>query len=194
MSDELDTRGRRTLEVANEIAGLIEHVGARHALIGAAALAVHGYPRATRDLDLATEQDPATQLRALETACTERGWEVELSLPDAHDPLGGVLTVIGTDFDPIQVVNFYNPFTNAKTPATEGIARAEPLEGTRLRVVQIPHLIALKLYAGGPKNHADVVALLEANPDADLREIRVVCAEYGLDGTFETLVGQPRGL
>jgi hypothetical protein len=90
---------------------------------------------------------------------------------------------------PPQIVNYFNPFTNARTPATEAIARAEPLEGTQLRVVQIQHLIALKLYAGGPKNQADVVALLEANPDADIAGIREVCAEYGLDGAFDDLLG-----
>jgi predicted nucleotidyltransferase len=188
-SDDGDARGRRTLEVAGEIAGLIEHVGARHALIGAGALAVHGYPRATRDLDLATEQDLVTQLRAVENACRERGWQTELSLPDAQDPLGGVLTVHGEGFDPVQVINFYNPFTDAKTPATEAIAGAESLEGTRLRVVKLEHLIALKLYAGGLKSRADVAALLEANPDADLTRIREVCADYELEEAFDAIIG-----
>jgi hypothetical protein len=183
-----DPRGRRTLEVADEVARLIEGVGARHALIGAAALAVHGYARATRDLDLATEQDPGSQMQALAQECRQHGWHAELALPDAQDPLGGVLTVRGDDFDPIQVVNFFNPLTHASNPAAEALAEAEPLSGTRMRVVKVEHLVALKLYAGGPKSHADIAALLEANPDADRARIRAVCAAHGLDTQFDALL------
>jgi hypothetical protein len=40
-------------------------------------------------------------------------------------------------------------------------------------------LIALKLYAGSRRDHADVVELLRKNPQADLEEIQAVCRAFG---------------
>jgi hypothetical protein len=48
----------RTLAVAEQVAALLQAAGVPVALIGAGALAVHGYPRATEDLDLAVSADP----------------------------------------------------------------------------------------------------------------------------------------
>ena len=59
--------------------------------------------------------------------------------------------------------------------------------GSPLRLVPIPQLIALKLYAGGYKSKADIVELLARNPDLDLSEIRAVCDSYHLSGLEELI-------
>jgi hypothetical protein len=51
-----------------------------------------------------------------------------------------------------------------------------------LRLVPIPQLVALKLYAGGHKSKADIVELLRRNPDLDVKPIRAVCDKYKLKG------------
>ena len=77
-------------------------------MIGALALAVHGYPRDTRALDLAVAgdskvmHDVARGLRAL-------GHAVEVRDPDPDEPLGGVMDVSSEGVDLVQVVNFSNP-------------------------------------------------------------------------------------
>jgi hypothetical protein len=48
-----------------------------------------------------------------------------------------------------------------------------------LAVVDLPHLVALKLYAGGRKSMVDVLELLDRNPDADRARIRDLCARFG---------------
>jgi hypothetical protein len=60
-------------------------------------------------------------------------------------------------------------------------------EGSPLRVVPLPHLIALKLYAGGYKSKADIVELLIRNPELHLDEVRAVCARYQLEGVDELI-------
>jgi hypothetical protein len=145
------------------------------------ALAVHGFVRATADLDLAVVTDPTTILRQAARRLRADGCECELVLPDAEDPLGGVLTVRKQGTDPIQVVNFLNPFREQNfNPGIEAVETAQETADLPFRVVDLPHLVALKLWAGGPKSALDVNELLAANPDAPLAEIDDVCARFGL--------------
>ena len=66
-------------------------------------------------------------------------------------------------------------------------------EDSPLKIVPIPHLIALKLYAGGHKSKADIIELLVRNPDLELDEVRSVCAGYGL-GSLEELIVESRSV
>jgi len=66
-------------------------------------------------------------------------------------------------------------------------------EDSPLKIVPIPHLIALKLYAGGHKSKADIIELLARNPDLEFDEVRSVCARYGLGG-LEELIAESRSV
>ena len=66
-------------------------------------------------------------------------------------------------------------------------------EDSPLKIAPIPHLIALKLYAGGHKSKADIIELLVRNPDLELDEVRSVCARYGLGG-LEELIAESRAV
>lgn len=46
-------------------------------------------------------------------------------------------------------------------------------------MVDLPHLIALKLYAGGRKSELDVLELLSCNPETDLVAVRQLCERFG---------------
>ncbi len=188
MTAGMSERRRQTFAVAETLAGWIAEDGARSAIIGAVALAVHGYVRATRDLDLATELDPTMQLRALAKRATSQGWTVALELPDHDDPLGGVLTISADDFDTVQVVNFHNPFTATKNPARDALRGAIPLPGFELAVVAVEDLILLKLYAGGLASWADIRELLVVHPELDLDLLRTRAARYGLAGELERVL------
>ncbi|MFZ4778873.1 MAG: hypothetical protein ACOYM3_26195 [Terrimicrobiaceae bacterium] len=86
----------------------------------------------------------------------------------------------------MQIVNFADRF-----PAViDDAVRASTLvvrEGSRLRLIPIPHLIALKLYAGGHKSKADIVELIARNPELDLGEVGELCERYRLEGIEELL-------
>ena len=130
-------------------------------VIGAVALAAHHYVRQTDDLDVGVNADLPT-LRAVVTLLREAGLDVELREPDGADPLGGVIDVSGS-FGLVQIISHAGRF-----PAViEDAVRLSTLvvrEDSPLKIVPIPHLIALKLYAGGHKSKADIIEYWSAIP------------------------------
>ena len=158
---------------------MLERRGVPSVVIGAVALAAYRYIRLTEDIDLGVDADlPA--MRMLVAALREEGFTAELKEPDGDDPLGGVIDVSGP-FGLVQVVSFGGRFPAAIRDALTGDdIRVNP--GSKLRIVPLPQLVALKLYAGGSKSRADIVELLRRNPEVDLAAIRKVCRRYRLRG------------
>ena len=79
----------KTLLLAARVAAEAEKMGIKTALIGAAALAVHGYARGTEDIDLAASVRPLSQLDALARVLRVAWLGTELRYPDDDDRLGG---------------------------------------------------------------------------------------------------------
>ncbi|MEM1030915.1 MAG: hypothetical protein AAF928_15040 [Myxococcota bacterium] len=178
-----------TLALAHEVLDVLDTHDVQAVVIGALALAVHGYPRATRDLDLGV----ATSLSTLENVAqtlSQRGMTVALRRPDPQDPLGGVVDVEDETDDLVQLVNFDNPPAGGfPRLVVDALATAEPLEpGARLRVVDPYHLVMFKLYAGGPKSALDILALLARAPQLDRARLRDLAASYRLDRALQRVL------
>jgi len=167
------------LRIAEQIAELLGRSGLPVVVIGAVALAAHRYPRFTEDIDLGVLASQA-EMQNLTDVLRAEGFDAEFHQPDAEDPLGGVIDVAGP-FGLVQIINFEDRF-----PAIihDALASADlrVRSGSPLRIVPIPQLVALKLYAGGWKSHADIVELLRRNPEVDLDSIRETCEKYRLRG------------
>lgn len=176
------------LRTAEDILAILARHEIDAIVIGAVALAAHHFVRQTDDLDLGVSAD-LPKLRAVVDSLRAAGLAAELREPDGEDPLGGVIDVSG-HFGLVQIISYAGRF-----PAViEDALRSATLvvrEGSPLRIVPIPHLIALKLYAGGHKSKADIVELLVRNPDLDVDEVRTVCARYRLEG-LEELIAESR--
>jgi hypothetical protein len=174
-------------DLAERVAVVARGLGIETALIGAAAFAFHRYVRATKDIDLASDVNPFEKLPLLEAALRQEGFRTRLVKPDADDPLGGSLRVWtaidddGEPVEPVELVNFDNPYARRRGPAGEAIRTAIPVEARpTLRCVQLPFLVAMKLDAGGLADLADVVELLRLNRDA-FEEVRATCKRFGFD-------------
>ncbi len=172
------------LTAAERVAEILRRHQVDAVVIGALALAAHHYVRYTRDVDLGVNADVPT-LRAVLVSLRQAGFTAELREPDEADPLGGVIDVTGT-FGLLQIVSFAGRFPAVIEDAIrEATLAVRP--GSSLKLVPLPHLVALKLYAGGMKSKADIVELLNRNPDADLDDLRDVCKRYRLHGLDELL-------
>jgi hypothetical protein len=172
------------LRVAENVVGILKRHRIDAVVIGAVALAAYHYVRQTDDIDLGVNADLPT-LRAVVESLRQAGFTAELREPDGADPLGGVIDVSGP-FGLLQIISYAGRF-----PAViEDALRTATLmvrAGSPLRLVPIPQLIALKLYAGGYKSKADIVELLARNPDLDLSTVRAACERYRLTGLEELI-------
>jgi hypothetical protein len=184
------------LDLAERVSVIARGLGIESVLIGAYALAAHRYVRGTLDIDLGIDEKP-DPLHALVRALESAG--LHARLPDDDDVLGGVIRVwvnVDEDGDPVEpldVVNFRNPYRPRATPASDAIQNAESVpERPALRYPRLVDVIALKVYAGGPQDEADVLALLAHNPGADREEIRRTCHRYGLERIDALLDAKPR--
>ncbi len=176
------------LDAAEDVAGILHAHQLGVVVIGAAAMAAHHYVRLTHDIDLGVNTS-TQQLRLIENALTEAHFNATLREPDGQDPLGGVIDVTGS-FGLVQIISFADRFPavidDALRTATTCI-RPHSL----LKLIPLPQLVALKLYAGGLKSKADIAELLLRNPDADLDAIRQTCNRYRLNGLDAILTELP---
>jgi len=172
------------LEAGETVASLLLRHGVASVVIGAVAMAAHRHIRYTEGIDLGVNADLPT-LRRLAGALEAEGFSVELREPDLQDPHGGVIDVSGP-FGMVQIISFADRFPAVIQDAIKSAGLA-PRADSVLRLAPIPHLIALKLYAGGIKSKSDIVELLLRNPQVDLNELRTLCARYRVAGLEEIL-------
>ncbi len=141
--------------------GILEDAGIPHGLIGAVALALHGYPRATADTDLLTTSWAVLQDDLWQTL-RGQGVEVEVRRGDDADPLAGVV-VLRRGAEVVDIV------VGRGAWQTELVARAG--RKGRVPLVQLPDLILLKLHAGGNRDLRDVEDALPLLSESDVAAI-----------------------
>jgi hypothetical protein len=168
----------KLVRVAHRLATMIDPE--QCVVVGAMAVAVHGYPRATADVDLVSRLPlPEARRRLAERgvrAALQRGDESE----GGFDCLKGALD--GVDFDILP------PLVPIDWPNVVVV----PLgRGDTLRVVDLPTLIHLKLRAGGPQDVLDVAMLLQDHPTAAARAGELAAA-FGLAAQLESFTNSPR--
>jgi hypothetical protein len=156
-------RGAHRLSLLERVTAHLTARSIRFAVIGAAALAVHGVTRGTRDLDLfalAREcLDPVTWAPLDGTGIT-----VRVRRGDADDPLAGVVRFTAAGEGPVDLVVGKSPWQTAIAER----ARPALVAGVRLPVARASDVVLLKLYGGGPQDAWDVEQLLAAGDRAAL--------------------------
>jgi hypothetical protein len=154
------------------VAADLGRAGIAAAVCGAGALAVHGVARSTYDIDLLT-----TDARALHDdtwrALAATGAHVEIRRGDDDDPLRGVVRVTEDGQRSVDVIVGRYAWQTAIVDA------ANPLRilGAPVRVVDVPSLILLKLYAGGPQDLWDIEQLMAAATADTIRAVDAVAGE-----------------
>ena len=154
------------MSVLHEVVAFLLKRETLHALIGAAAMAVHGVARSTLDVDILVVDRDLLLEREWRTMKRE-GIELEIRVGDAMDPLAGVIRLEGPEDESVDVI----VGRGAWEPVLLERATTAHYAGVRLPAVDREGLVQLKLYAGGPQDMWDIHQLLMGATDADLKAI-----------------------
>jgi len=165
-------------EVAVRLASLLPEP---NALIGALAVAAHGYIRATDDIDFVSPADP----KEIQARLAKAGIASKARRGDVLE--GDIPSVVYGRADGFRFDVLFPP-----VPIDWSRTVILPLaEGSRLRVVDLDTLVRLKLRAGGPQDLIDVVHLVRLHSDIEERAFALADA-YGVRERLEEWLADPR--
>jgi hypothetical protein len=152
-----------------------------NALVGALAVAAHGYVRATEDIDFACPVDP----KKIREVLAKAGIESRIRRGDILD--GDISSVVHGTLEGIRFDVIFPP-----VPIYWDRTVTLPLaRGSRLRVVDLDTLIRLKLRASGPQDLIDVVHLVRLHPEIEEKAL-AVSESYGVRERLEAWLADPR--
>lgn len=155
------------LDVGGLLAAL-DDAGVRFIVIGGFAVGAHGYPRATKDLDIVPDPGPenlerlASALEALDATVlgVEEFAPDEVVSPDAAGlQMGGNFVMVTSRgrLDVMQIVGPDLEFADLEAASIE-----DEVFGHRVRFCGYEHLVAMKQAAGRPEDAIDLERLREA--------------------------------
>jgi hypothetical protein len=127
-----------------------------YALCGGVALAIHGVPRATQDIDFLVRPEDLDRLREIVRRC---GFVLE-SFP--MDFASGITIQRFTKLIDGQPLMLDALLVGGPLAGAWERRQAAEIEGGRVRVIARDDLVALKLAAGRPQDLVDVQRLQEA--------------------------------
>ena len=161
VADEVNRR-MNIQEECLQILRALHSGGVDYALCGGLAVAIHGFPRFTQDIDLLIRQD---DVEAAKQAVSSVGFRDESGLIRLSDDdlVYRVVKIVGADHLMLDLV--------LVTPKLQDVwdERIQwDLEGLPIRVVSRRGLIKMKRLAGRPVDLNDLLSL-EANPPPDDR-------------------------
>ena len=159
-----------------------------HALIGGLAVALHGYPRATVDVDLLVRDEDRV---ALVETLTAAGFTCE----EVNDEMA--------HFSGLGTVDCL--FAHRET-SLQMLENAKPIDQSTVDILEVEDIIGLKIqaYANDPsrqwKDQADIAELMRANPELDRLRIlgyaamfdRQAEVEQMLDTILDSMLTPPR--
>lgn len=155
------------LDVEGLLAAL-DAASVRFVVIGGFAVGAHGYPRATKDLDIVPDPDPdnlrrlATVLADLDASVLgmEEFGEDEVIQPDLAGLQMGGNFVLATNRGRLDIMQIVGP--DLEYNDLEAAAVEDEVFDHRVRFCGFDHLIAMKEAAGRPEDEIDLQRLRES--------------------------------
>lgn len=159
--------GISPLDVEGLLAAL-EEADVRFVVIGGFAVGAHGYPRATKDLDIVPDPDPENLTRLatvlLDLNASVLGMEEfakeEVVQPDAAGLEMGGNFVLATSRGRLDIMQLIEP--DLEYADLDAAAVEDEVFGHRVRFCGFDHLIAMKEAAARPEDLIDLQRLRES--------------------------------
>jgi len=140
LRDLEDVVAASVLDEAAETASLLARLGIPHALVGGLAVGLHGFPRATKDVDFLVGPEAFERMEPLLVYRDELKAKVEIGVVD--------LLAVPTQYPTL----------------AEQLAVTKP---GQVHVIAVEALILMKLEANRAQDRADVARLIQTGIDAE---------------------------
>lgn len=160
-----------------EVVPKLNDLGLPYAVIGGLAASFHGTVRSSLDADVVISvDDRKAVLPGLIRELKEAGWDVVEREGGFDDPVTSVIAVSDSYSNRVDIL------TGIRGMAPGFVSRTIPasLFGANLRIIGLEDFIAMKLFAGGPRDLEDARAALRvSSPGIDLVLLEQLAAGYG---------------
>ena len=158
-----------------DVVAVLDKQGIEYGVVGALAASVYGTIRATTDAD-AVVSATQSKLAGLEKVFRKADLRAKLRRGDSDDPIPALLAIsdqFGNRVDLLGGFRGLDPEAFERTIAV-------PFSGTTLRIIGREDFIAMKCFAGGPLDIADVQeAIRVADRPIDLDLVRRIARRFG---------------
>lgn len=186
-----DSRGQAALLLLDVI-DVLNRENIPYAVIGALAVSFYGIVRASLDADavISIEKDE-TAVNRLKKTLSGCGFKVIVKQAGSHDPLMGVMLIEDKFANQVDLI------LGVRGMDEDAFARIKEgsLQGEKMKIIGPEDLIAMKIFAGGPKDIDDVKGVFEVSgKDIDRKLLRRLTSRYGKQAskTLEGLLGKSR--
>ena len=158
-----------------DVVAILDELSIEYGVVGALAASVYGTIRATTDAD-AVVSATQSKLAGLEKVFRKADLRAKLRRGDSDDPIPALLAIsdqFGNRVDLLGGLRGLDPEAFERTIAV-------PFSGTTLRIIGREDFIAMKCFAGGPLDIADVQeAIRVADRPIDLDLVRRITRRFG---------------
>lgn len=168
--------GQSALLLVDVIAILNEH-RIPYAVIGAFAAAFHGVVRASLDADaIISLSSGKPDIKDLLQDLRRGGWNIRYRKGDSSDPVGAVINVedrFGNRVDLLMNIQGVTETVFSRALETEFM-------DVRIRMIGLEDFIAMKIFAGSPKDTSDIINVLQISHDRVNRALlKELVRKYG---------------
>ena len=165
--------------LALDVIDVLDRLRVPYAIIGAFAASFYGLVRASLDVDAVVSLRPSqASVRALIDELSTASLKTTYRQGDVSDPVGAVLNVEDPFGNRVDLLLGLQGVTEATFSRT---VEAEFMQA-RVRLIGVEDFIAMKIFAGSPKDMDDVAGALKVSYDRiRLPLLKELVAAYGRD-------------
>ncbi|MCP4218468.1 MAG: nucleotidyl transferase AbiEii/AbiGii toxin family protein [bacterium] len=177
--------------VADILVDIGQSIEIRAALVGGYAVISHGVGRTTIDVDFLiyaeAGREDFSQLVDLFKAAVPGNFEIKAMEGSRMlgDPFPYNVLFLTDQSGNYPKMDFIIPRYKWEL---EGLQKAKPLAGIPFPVLSVPYLIAMKLRAGGPRDHSDILDLYRFLSDEDKAETHRLATLIKRDKNLDKLL------
>ena len=166
-----------------DVIGILNKQSIPYAIIGAFAASFHGVVRASVDADaLISLESAQTEVKALAHKLRKAGLKATYRTGDSNDPIGGVLNVEDHFRNQVDLLMNIRGVTEAVFSRT---VEAEFM-GEQIRLIGVEDFIAMKIFAGSPKDLSDAIGALKVSSNQINRALlRGLVRGYGKKALYK---------